>query len=286
MLKKDMFITKVDSLQSIIDKYGLKNQWDSKVEDVRQIIDNYQSTVVFIGKFSAGKSALLNKLMGVDILGEEQTPETSIATELYQATELQQGFTLVKRDGETLKLEYDSFKDVNLSDYEYATCHVDSEFIAKNSDIIFVDMPGFDSSIENHNKAILKYIDKASAFVLVVDVEDGTLQDSSISFLNEIKAFYGNVIVALNKCDKRIPSDVIEIKEHIKEQVQDILDSEVAIAVVSKYQEDTEEQFISALNTLDMQAIFNSKAQASRVLPLVITSSRRITVSGRNFNNF
>ena len=53
---------------------------------VRDDTTHFKMRVPLVGAFSAGKSTLLNKLLGEDLLSVEVSPETSLATELHYAS--------------------------------------------------------------------------------------------------------------------------------------------------------------------------------------------------------
>ena len=41
--------------------------------------------------------------------------------------------------------------------------------------MVLVDMPGFDAPIENHNQAILNYLERGVFFVFLTSIEDGNI---------------------------------------------------------------------------------------------------------------
>ena len=88
---------------------------------------------------------------------------------------------------------------------------------------IIVDMPGFDSGIEAHNNAILQYIDRAVAYVFVVDVTKGTISKSSLDFLSEIRDITEAIYFVITKCD--LVSD--EVRDRVKEDIN----SNVSVAL-------------------------------------------------------
>ena len=120
-------------------------------------------------------------------------------------------------------------------------------------------MPGFDSSVERHNKAILRYIDEASAYFLVIDVEDGTIQQSAIDFMTEVKRYNANMVIFLTKCDKKIDEDILLIKNEVASVAAEIFNEEVPVITVSRFDEDLSDKIDSVINNLDMNDIFKQK---------------------------
>ncbi|GMO49368.1 MAG: hypothetical protein Ta2B_30520 [Termitinemataceae bacterium] len=68
-----------------------------KVTSLKEMAQNQELIVPVVGAFSAGKSTLINKIIGNDILPVAITPETSLATELNYAVE--EYIEAIKNDG-------------------------------------------------------------------------------------------------------------------------------------------------------------------------------------------
>ena len=52
-------------------------------ENLKEAVENMPILVHVVGEFSAGKSSLLNKMIGKDILAVNMNAETAIPAELY-----------------------------------------------------------------------------------------------------------------------------------------------------------------------------------------------------------
>ena len=86
MINKKNYNLDIEKIIEIAKKYEI----ESSKEDFKLILEEskrFEINVLFVGSFSAGKSALLNCLIGKNILEESQAPETAIATELYDSEE-------------------------------------------------------------------------------------------------------------------------------------------------------------------------------------------------------
>lgn len=64
-------------------------------------------------------------------------------------------------------------------------------------------MPGFNSNIEQHNRAILQYVERGNAYLLVIDCEEGGMKASVLEFVEEIRKYDHNLIIVLSKVDKK-----------------------------------------------------------------------------------
>lgn len=169
-------------------------------DKLEEEVQDFKIKVLVIGEFSSGKTALMNRLLGIDLLKEDVTPETAIATELVYGEK--EGVDLVLPSGEA---EHCSLAEVPAADpnkYLKYVYHLNNPVLKELSDYVLVDMPGFNSGVEAHNKALLQYIGQATAYLSVTNIESGCLTDASVNFLDEIRRYSPYVGYVLTKCDK------------------------------------------------------------------------------------
>jgi GTP-binding protein EngB required for normal cell division len=136
--------------------------------------------VPVIGAFSAGKSSLLNALMGSEILPVGIAPETELATELRYSSESY--LLAIKPDGAQERLPVEALSSINCrsSEFSHLRLYLDSEALKAIAPLVLVDMPGFGSSLENHNKAIAYYLPRGVHFVVLTSIEDGNITQSML----------------------------------------------------------------------------------------------------------
>lgn len=246
MIDKSVNNEKAIIVRDIVKKHGLKIE-EEQIERFIIMNRNYKAHVLMVGGYSAGKSALLNKYIGKSILEENQAPETNVATELYFSEK--ERILAVPKDGK--KYEISDMRAIDINQIKNVEYYVNSENIKSQYDYIFVDTPGFDSGIKEHNKALTQYIGEATAFILVVDCEKGTLSESALNFICEIFNYSTDVGVIINKCDKKIAEDVQEVKEHIEDLLFGYTGRKLPIVCTSIYDDDVEEkieQLVSGFN--------------------------------------
>ena len=187
-----------------------------------------------VGDFNAGKSTLLNHcLIGKDLLPTDIVPTTAVSYELwYSENELLEIWT----DGElrdTATIE--EIGKLQVSPGDVVRVFLNNEKIKQLNDngIVVVDMPGIGSGIEAHNAAIMNYIKDGSFFVVCVDISQGTLRTSTLSFINELKCYSLSAAVIITKSDKKADSDIGSIKATIGSQAKKTLGDEVFIGLTS-----------------------------------------------------
>lgn len=224
---------------SIMEKYDIDTTFIK--QDLNQI-PNFRVTTPIIGGFSTGKSSMINAILGKKLLSVNITPETSIPTEIFYGDD---NVTLI--DGDNKKsVDIDEFKEIDLSinDVDLIKIQYENEFLKKIKDVVIVDMPGFDSGIDLHNKAIDKYLPKSLAYIITFSADDPTVKESIVNFLKELKLYDMPVYIVITKCDKVTENQLQnEIKLHIKKSVENLLNiNNVKIACVkSKKDRNTNE---------------------------------------------
>jgi len=77
---RELFLSTLNGVMSVRQDCGLDS---GRTEALRDAVQNMPLLVPVVGEFSAGKSSLLNALMGKDFLSVSMSPETAIPAELY-----------------------------------------------------------------------------------------------------------------------------------------------------------------------------------------------------------
>ncbi len=81
-------------------------------------------------------------------------------------------------------------------------------------------MPGYDSPLDAHNKAISAFIDRGAHYVFLVSVEEGGLTKQALRRIQEVKDNGRDFSICLSKVDLKPASQVQEIVSHIGDQLQ------------------------------------------------------------------
>ena len=173
------------------------------------LVENMPLIVPVVGDFSSGKSSLLNKFIGKDILEVNIKPETAVPSELYSSEE--EYDIGIDKDNNQIKL--DNVKAENIKDYLYIKRYINSDNLKKIEPIILVDMPGFDSPLENHNRAIMSYLDKGIYYMALVPVDAGTITKSMLTQIKNIINFKKDFSIFITKTDLRGESNIKEVTE-------------------------------------------------------------------------
>lgn len=249
-------------LKEIAEKYNLIDIID-KLNCFEILNRDYCAHILVVGSFSAGKSALLNKYIGKSVLEESQAPETAFATELKFSenerlvAEYIDGTKIENLDFNVLKSDADKISNL--------ICYVNSENIKLHPDYIMVDTPGFDSGVERHNKALIKYIPQGTAYILVIDSDKGTLSESTLNFLKEVNCYSNDIGIIINKCDKKIPTEVEKVKNHIKNMLLAHTGFDYPIITTSIYDLDILEKLNELVESFDVNYLYDKNVTSELV---------------------
>ena len=252
MIKKENYNLDIEKIIEISKKYEIE-KLKKEFKLILKESNEFKVNILFIGSFSAGKSALLNRLIGKNILEESQAPETAIATELYASEE--EYIVLNKKDGSRQIITSELLKD-DIENSKYTEYYVSSENIKKLSDYTIVDTPGFDSGIERHNKALMQYIGTGTAYVLVVDVEKGTLSKSVLDFIEEIIGYKSDIAIVLNKCDKKTEEEIKKIKAEVEKTLKLNFFTEMSLIEISIFDENVAEKLVTLISKFKPQDLY------------------------------
>jgi len=141
--------------------------------------------VVVVGEFNAGKSALVNALLGEKVLQEGATPTTSRVT-------------LVKWGEQAAE----QVVDENFAIYTYP--------LPLLKELNIVDTPGTNAVIRHHERLTDEFVPR-SDLVLFTTSADHPLTESERQFLERILAWGKKIVFALNK------ADIIESEQALEE---------------------------------------------------------------------
>lgn len=231
---------KMDSIRNAFSEIAISSE---------QNIAQTQLLVPVTGAFSAGKSSLLNALLTNNYLPVAITPETALATELHYDSEAR--IEAITPAGEIQTFDSARFAEITqrAGEFEYVRVFLPVPALRAIEPLVLVDMPGFDSPLDAHNKAILSFIDRGAHYVVLASVEEGGLTTQTLRRMQSILDNGRSFSVCVSKADLRTPAQVQEIVTHISGQ----LESNFGLAqeVVVLDQNEARDKLTSLINSVD-----------------------------------
>ena len=249
-LVKKNALTVIEEASNINTKYSFENLSKSLLE-MKNTVKNFKINAPLIGLFSAGKSSILNKYLNIDLpVGIEA--KTSVACEFVYDTD--EYLEVVSDKNESSRKSIDELKDLTIENCSFVRMHLNNDKLANLKDITIVDMPGLDSGYEQHNKAIKNYISSASYFIIIMDIENGTIKKSLLDFLKELDLYSLNFGFILSKYEQKDETDIENIIKITKENILNFIGKDVLVGKVSAFNSDIAdfENILSNMQTVDI----------------------------------
>lgn len=259
VMKYQNALNKVSEVTPLLVGETLNELKRNSEEFMQEVQDAQYIKVPLVGVFSAGKSSLLNVFTEkVGMLPVDTMPETAVAYELYYG--LNESVELY-RNGE--KIDSKPLADIKQLDTkpgDIAKVYCTSEPIKKLQErgIILVDMPGIGSGLERHDAAIFNYINSGTAFVLIVDAEQGSLRGSTMTFMQELSQYNMHPAILISKIDKKTDSEVKAITEYIEYQLSKLGSTDSFVGTVCSVNNDLN-GFTTYLESLNPEALVREK---------------------------
>jgi small GTP-binding protein len=154
--------------------------------------------IVVVGEFNAGKSALINAILGEIVLAEGVIPTTTRVT----------------------MIKWGESKNEKIMDEGYAEVIYPLDLL---KEVNFVDSPGTNAIIRQHERLTDEFVPR-SDLVLFTTSADRPMTESERQFLQRIIGWGKKVVFVLNK------ADIFETDESLK-QAQDFILQNAAVAL-------------------------------------------------------
>lgn len=246
------YLDVINTISSECSKYDFEKE-ALDLAEIKNKMQLFSIKVMFTGGFSAGKSSAINIFLGDEVLTENQTPETAIACELiYDEDEYIEAI----KNGVSTRYELSDSSSISPREYDYVIRHINNKKIKSLDGLTIVDMPGFNSGIDAHNKAILRYAGLGNAYILTIDCEEGEIKESLSEFLNEIKNYDNNIAILVTKADKKSSSVIAEIVENISASASNIFYNDIRVEAISKFIDGSDAKIFELLNSFDKKDIY------------------------------
>ena len=185
-------------------------------------------TIAFVGEFSAGKTSIVNRILTQDNPDIPELPVSTKATTAiptYIAGGSVVSYSFISGDGRRKEILEDTFKKVSkeVLDQIKGVSSLIKYFVMtyKNPNLnglSILDTPGFNSNDSEDRDRTIDVINECDALFWVFDVNDGTVNRSSISIIKEKlnKPLY----IVINKVDTKSETEIQKVEELIQKTLK------------------------------------------------------------------
>lgn len=186
----------LDDLRAALVRVGADRQDEETLRSSLEQLDDFFLLVV-VGEFNAGKSALLNALVGARVLTEGVTPTTTHVQVLRHVSQTATGTTS-----------------------EIHSLAADAPLLL---DMHVVDTPGTNAIIREHEVLTRRFVPRAD-LILFVASADRPLTESERQFLQQIREWGKKIVIAVNKADlMTTPEDLETVCAFVRDGVRALL---------------------------------------------------------------
>lgn len=213
--------------QNLPELLELYERYDRSTETLKKLADeaeNFTVRLPLVGAFSCGKTSLINALIGEKLFAVEVSAETALPVELsYSPTTQFIGHT---PEGGVRNLTHDNVLKQNFTDLlpdGWLQAKLPASHLQAISQLTLVDMPSWDSGIDQHSQAIDSYLYRSLAYCLVVSADEGNLRESLRNFIKELAVRKMPALVVITKSDKKPQEDIDAVQAQITQEVAKLL---------------------------------------------------------------
>ncbi len=176
-------------------------------------------TVAVLGRFKAGKTTLLNQLLGSDLLPVQAIPATAVITRLRFGPRV--GVVVERRDGSSLAIEAadvgewatESGNPGNVRGVE--RIEVSSPALADLARLVLVDTPGTGSTWTHNTATSLDWLPHVGAALVAISATQ-PLAEEDVELIRLVQPHTPHVLVALTRADLLSAGDLAEVTAHVR----------------------------------------------------------------------
>lgn len=239
--------------------HTLEQKYELSVEDTKKIREQFDDFKVFIpliGRFSAGKSALINTLLGwgSEVCKEDIGVATAIPAEIFYGEEDIACICRPEKEFISMEEYMEIRNELSTKNAEVVKLQLsDNEILEQFPNIALVDMPGLDSGYEVHDKAIEQYIRKSMSYVLVFPADELTIPKSMEPILHDLNTYDMPMCVVITK-GNRIAGVEEQRKSELKNALKKYFSNKSVPIFITEKEDGRVEEFVRYLISMESRA--------------------------------
>lgn len=185
-----------------------------------------QISVAVLGRFKAGKTTLLNQLIGEDLLPVQAIPATAVITGLRFGPRV--GVRVAARDGATFAIDAADLRDWVTESGNPGNARgverveVSSPALGDLAHLVLVDTPGTGSTWAHNTETSLGWLPNVGAALVAINATQPLAEDD-LELIRLVQPHTPNLLIALTKVDLLGSADLAEVIAHVQDRLADAL---------------------------------------------------------------
>lgn len=228
-------IALLKTVERVIMDHGMV-EFRSTLSIILDRLEDQRFEIAFFGRVSAGKSSLLNHVIGAEMLPVGVTPITSIPTRISHGPEPKAVIQFADRKSsafEISRLAEFATEQQNPANAKHVTrINVEIPSARLNNGITFVDTPGLGSLASSGAAETLAYLPRCDLGVVLIDA-GSTLTQEDLSTIRALYEASTPAQVLLSKADLLKPQDRSQALSYIDSHIRSQLGLQLATHPVS-----------------------------------------------------
>ncbi len=226
---KDVFDFTIKKLIPFIDKLDFYSNKYEQFDRIKKNFDYWANlkqkpwlegkiTIALLGKFSSGKSSIINAILKDDLLPIATTPSTAVSTYISYGSTLRIKYST--DEASLREVDPSFFKSLKKSFFDKIKLSgLIKYFVIEHPNkslrnISILDTPGYDSGDAEDRKRAMNVVSECNYIFWIVDINEGQLRKDAIDFIKkelEGKPLYVIVSKADSKPLEKQRTDVVNL---------------------------------------------------------------------------
>lgn len=222
-------------LAAIIDRHGFV-EFRAPLSRLVEKVETPTYEIAFFGRVSSGKSSLLNRIMGTDLLPTGVTPVTAIPTRIRNRPE--PDLLIWTADGRLARYEIDRLADFVTearnpgNDKRVVRLIAEVPLAILPQEVVLVDTPGIGSLALEGATETMAYLPRCDLGVVLLDASSN-LNSDDVATLDALRAASVPSLLVLSKADLVASEDLEKLVEYSRTQILQQLGAPIDVAPLS-----------------------------------------------------
>lgn len=247
------FIDELDYSYEMVDNIrGAMDYWGNLLN--KPWIEN-KTVITFMGKFSSGKSSIINSLIkDSEFLPTDVREATAIPTYLSHGRE--EVVKFADNNGSIKSLSLDSFRKFRKDtiqglDFRSLVKHlVVEKSNAFLSNISILDTPGYDAIDSKDRDNAIEVVAESDCVFWILDIQNGDIHEDAVEFIKE-NLSGKKIYVVINKIDLKPPWEHEDVINKISETLRKAEIKYEKCLLYSSIENEYQEQMLNEISKVD-----------------------------------